>query len=213
MMDRRRALMMVGKKSILPPEYQLLDWLESYYYEANSDDYIIDTNQRATYQTELHMIVAAVGNITAAGRNFISARPSNTGATNALVIAPFSSAQKFGFGFFGEWYQAIARDTDFHEYIVSNENLSIDGVSYGTPLVSSGDTGKTLWIFGENGQSRFAGRKQKLKLIEIKQNRVLAFEAFPCYRKSDEKNGFYDIVSNSFCTCPGANLFTRGPKL
>ncbi len=215
LMERRRALMGAqgSNTPILPPEYQQLEWLQSYYYETAVDNYIINTNQRATYQTELEMVVAAVGDTAATGRSFISARPSNTGATNAFLILPFSSSPTFGFGFFGGWYPAIARDNDFHEYIVSNANLSVDGVSYGTPSVASGDTTKTLWIFGENGSSRFAGRLQKMKYITIKQNGVLAFHGIPCYRKSDGKNGFYDLVSNSLFSCSGANQFTRGPEL
>lgn len=215
MNDRRRALMGVrgSDTPILPVEYQQLEWLQSYYYEPATDNYIINTNQLATYQTELEMVVASVGDVTAPGRSFISARPSNTGATNAFMIASFSAAQKFGFGYFGTWYQAIARDNDFHKYIVSNANLSVDGVSYGTPSVASGDTTRTLWIFGENGSSRFAGRPQKMKYIKITQNGVLGFHGIPCYRKSDGKNGFYDLVSNSLFSCSGANQFTRGPEL
>lgn len=212
-MSRRRTLM-AAKRSLLPPEYQLLEWLQSYYIASGGGDpYTINTTQQATYQTELRMVVAAVGDLTAAGRSFIAARPADTGNTNALMITSFSSEPKFGFGFFGAWYQAITRDTNFHEYVVSNTNLSVDGVSYGTPLVSSGNSGKTLRIFGENGQSRLVAREQKLKHIAIKQNGVLAFDAYPCYRKSDDKNGFYDLVSNSFFTCSNANLFTRGAEI
>lgn len=212
MMNRRRALM-AGKKGRLPAEYQEIEWLESYQYTPISESYMINTNQRATYQTELQMIVAYVGDVETAGRNIITARPSDSGATNAMIIAAFSASKIFGFGFFGTWYPGITRDNNFHEYIVSNARLTIDGTLYGTPNVSSGDTGRTLWIFGENAASRYSAHAQRLKQISIKQNGVLAFDAFPCYRKSDGKNGFYDLVSNSFFTCTGENLFTKGPNV
>lgn len=212
-MERRMALMGVQNKARLPAEYQEIEWLKNYYYpgSGNKIDYTIATNQRATYKTGLRIIAAIEPSTNTEG--LIAMRPSNTGPNNAIVISPFSSAPDIGFGFFGTWYHGINRDDQFHEYVASNEILSIDGVTYGTPNVSSGDTTRDIYLFGLYGADMLTAQSHRLKYAAISQSGVIVAKLYPCYRKSDGKNGFYNTIDNAFLTCVGSQLFTRGPDV
>lgn len=174
-------------------------------------DYTIFTNQRATYKTGLRIIAAIDPSTNTEG--IIAMRPSDNGSDNAIVILPFTSSPVIGFGFFGAWYAGINRDDQFHEYVASNEILSIDGVAYGTPNVSSGDTTRDIYIFGLYGKGMLTAQSHRLKYAEISQSGVIVAKLYPCYRKSDGKNGFYNTIDNTFLTCVGSQLFTKGPDV
>lgn len=211
LMQRRKALM-AAKKSILPPEYQQLEWLESSVEipatASGAPDYVIGTGITPDFHTELTIVVAT---ITAdVGRNIIMSRNKIGEANDAFGIATFSSSTTYGFGFFGTWYSGIQRDTEFHEYVVSNAALTIDGITYGTPNKTSGATAIELCIFGDYLGN--TARAQRVKFIEIAESGVTRRKMYPCYRRSDGQNGYFDIVDNAFHTCPNANLFTRGPE-
>ena len=201
----------------LPAEYQQVEWISNEHFMHAGSAYIaLLTEQKATYQTELGvriMALAQTGSL--ANRGMIASRPASTGNTNAFMITPFSSTGKYGFGFFGQWYQCIDSDNDWHDYVIANDGLKIDGTIYATPNVSSGDTTKTIVFFAENsGSSMTTARGQKLAYAYIKQNGVLVGQYYPCYRKSDNEIGLYNTVDNTFLSVIGdRSKLTKGPDV
>lgn len=215
LLARRRSLMAAsGDEGGLPSEYQQVEWISNEYFMHAGSEYIaLLTGQNATYQTELGariMALAQTGSL--ANKGMVASRPASTGNVNAFMITPFSSTGKYGFGFFGQWYQCINPDNDWHDYVIANDGLKIDGIVYATPNVSSGDTTKTIVFFAENsGTSMSTARGQKLAYAYIKQNGVLVGQYYPCYRKSDNAIGLFNTVDKTFLSVMGdRSKLTKG---
>ena len=68
-----------------------------------------------------------------------------------------------------------------------------------------------IYIFALN-QSGTAIQHGKLKLHTFKlwKNDVLVRDFIPCYRKSDNEIGMYDLVTNTFFTNAGTGVFLKG---
>lgn len=85
---------------------------------------------------------------------------------------------------------------------VIGENTSIDG-SYTFYVGSFNNVGSVY----SNG---FSGKIYYSKLYN---NNILVFDGVPCYRKSDNEIGMYDLVSNTFFTNAGTGTFTAGAEI
>lgn len=82
------------------------------------------------------------------------------------------------------------------------ENTSIDG-SYTFYVGSFNNVGSVY----SNG---FSGKIYYSKLYN---NNILVFDGVPCYRKSDNEIGMYDLVSNTFFTNAGTGSFIAGAEV
>ena len=71
-----------------------------------------------------------------------------------------------------------------------------------------------IYIFALN-QSGIAIQNGKLKLYTFKlwKNDVLVRDFIPCYRKSDNVIGMYDLVTNTFFTNAGTGEFLKGSNV
>lgn len=49
--------------------------------------------------------------------------------------------------------------------------------------------------------------------VKVYDDNVMIFDGVPCYRKSDNKTGLYDIVGNSFVPNNGPTEFVLGPNV
>ena len=84
----------------------------------------------------------------------------------------------------------------------------------GTVIGSSTDTistSYTLELFrGNYGGSAQYYSKFKCYGAYVKQNGELILYLVPCYRKSDNEIGMYDLINNVFYTNSGTETFTKG---
>ena len=53
----------------------------------------------------------------------------------------------------------------------------------------------------------------KLYYFYIYENDILKNIMIPCYRKSDNVIGMYDIENNQFYTNKGSGIFIKGPNI
>lgn len=211
-MQRRRALIGAQKSGGLPSEYQQVEYLQNTAVTTGGVHNYFDSGERATYQTELLMVVAWQEGT----RNIIVCSPNNSGNVDTFGIINFSSTQTLGMAWFGQWVNGIASDTNFHTYLLSNEKMQIDGVDKQFTPVSSGDTGnRTIRLFAEarGSNASWNACKQKIKYVRIKQNGVLKSELIPCYHKTTQEIGFYDTVKKLFVTKTGTGSVTKGPDV
>ena len=197
--------MMMQKSSLLPSEYQQVEYLES-----NGTQYILT-------------------NYSVDGSVAISWRYSFTTAQSGDSIL-FGATQSSNFGrvqaeYFNNtsWYvsipglryrnklSGIGGDLN-HVYdgYVSNEILTVDGVStniqyeVGAP-VQTDAIGIFCWA--SNGNAQYINRGARIYDLHFTKNGKTDAHFIPCVRKSDSKPGMYDIVSRTFYTNAGTGEF------
>lgn len=210
--DRRRALMGAQKSGGLPSEYQQVEYLQNTDSTVSGAINYFDSGEQATYQTELYIEVAWLSG----ARNIISCSPNSSGNVDTMGIIYFTSTPTIGMAWFGQWVNGITRDTNFHNYLLSNEKIQIDGVDKLFTPVSSGNTGnRTIRLFGEARATSpgWNACKQRIRYARIKQNGVLTSELYPCYHKTTQVIGFYDTVKRAFVTKTGNGTVTKGPDV
>lgn len=202
LLDRRRALMAESRKvPLLPPEYQQVEWISR--SNAASDNGYIDTGFVPTPQSSMYARFAAVGSQQTT--NFLGSRDGVTGATNAFMIASFSSTRKIGYMRWGSSVQCIAYDTNFHDFELTPTTAKIDGTSYALNApITTQISYKTIYFFRELvGNEVKKSNNIKLSRCSFGDNGVILHDFIPCYRKQDGKIGVYDLMTNAFAAVLG----------
>ena len=89
--------------------------------------------------------------------------------------------------------------------IVSNNSFksAYSGAKWGTP---------TFYIFNSHTEPTL-GASMRLYYLKMYSNGVKVRDYIPCYRKSDNVAGLYDLVSKTFFTNQGTGVFTKGPLI
>ena len=105
---------------------------------------------------------------------------------------------------------SVAVDTNIHTSTYKNKTFSTDGTSYGTHSQTFTTTETPLYICSWGGGYYYQGRIYSCKLWKSGQ---LVRNFVPCYRKSDNKPGLYDVVNNIFYTNSGSGDFTIGTNM
>lgn len=103
----------------------------------------------------------------------------------------------------------------FHKYVLGNNKFTIDGVQKGNAVSTSlpwGTSQANVCIFNAANSGRTAVGKLK-SCILYDQNGDKLVELVPCYRKSDNVVGVYDIENGSFITNAGSGSFSKGPDV
>ena len=100
------------------------------------------------------------------------------------------------------------------DYTVSVNKADSRVISNGTAItdVSVGSTvASSIYLLkGDADWVKFVGR---LFFASLYSNHVKVADLVPCYRKSDNKPGMYDLVNNVFYTNQGGGDFTVGPDV
>lgn len=185
----------VWEKKRLPVEYQEVEYIES------TGTQYIDTNYTPVQGDDLEFKNVTINTF-----------------KGALFSAGTGRYQLILLGFEGDWYYKyfqggivppISSSTITNGNIkVLNGNLYINNV-----LKAKADYGgavnTTLNIFQRaNNTSNLIG---KIGEIIISNNGIIKRDFIPCYRKSDNVAGLYDLVNNVFYTNQGTGNFIVGP--
>ena len=198
-MQLRRAIIAAGKKSLLPPGYQQVEWIGS------TGTQCIDT-----------------GYVPSMNTNIILTKGSTPNASHFTFIfgAGNDSPNQFGLNgyfmnYFGKFNQAIQnnKQQDACTIKILHGIVYIDDVEY---LDLSDATGPnqpmmSIMLFcreGRNGYERFI--TMNLYGFEMYEGTTPVRKMIPCYRKSDSEIGMYDTVSGTFYTNSGTDTFTKG---
>lgn len=123
---------------------------------------------------------------------------------------------RFRFGFGGGWFDAnsevLTANTEPHIWILDANTKTgfVDGIGQSTTNTYSPSGNHTIVLFargvsnGAEGGNRTSG---KLYYAKIWNKGVLVRDFVPCYRKSDNEVGMYDLVAKSFFTNAGTGEF------
>lgn len=120
----------------------------------------------------------------------------------------------------GWWTDSSVADLNRHTYKTDMKNKKVykDGVSKSrSGGTYSGGTSSSTWIgifcgSNANGEMTYSPPKGYCYNAKIWQNDTLIHNYYPCYRKSDNEPGLYDMVGNAFLSNAGSGTFTAGPN-
>ena len=100
------------------------------------------------------------------------------------------------------------------EYAISITRglATINNVNYTSGDTTSIDGSYTFYVgsFNNAGSVYSKGFSGKIYYSKLYNNNILVFDGVPCYRKSDNEIGMYDLVSNTFFTNAGTGTFNTG---
>lgn len=198
------------KVSVLPEEYQKVEYIES-----TGTQYII-TNYVPNYNSKIYFKFTTTKQLAdefncLIGSGLVNATNTNWGYSVILE----SSTSELKFRSYSNTLNStgkIINQNETHNYILEYGKLTCDDVEYtGNTDLSTGNM-SNLYIFARYfKESSSAGiSKGKLYNFKVEENSVIKMNLIPCYRKEDNVIGMYDLVDNVFYTNSGTGVFEKG---
>lgn len=200
-------------ESILPNEYQQVEYIES------TGTQYIDTG-----------VIWDGNNQKISGKVSITARTSSGGSSGGMALSPLIKEGGYYFGLAirnsdqypnGRFLNGAKYvDFDFDAQIDTIYNYIIDGnMAYinGSKVATTNSASKSktnMYEFARNTDGATTiYQYKKLYNLTIYQNNELVRDFIPCYRKSDNVIGLYDLVTNTFYTNQGTGIFLKGADI
>lgn len=196
---------------LLPDEYQQVDYIES------SGTQYIDTDYLNTGTMVVYLVAS------------VSKSDNQQGIFGATGIATSNSQLRLYTGQNGDVnklqynygtqnpisYQASITGLDTRtktKYTFGNGTFYINGNPYISYTVNTFPNAQKSTIFAVRSVSGDIAFLSSMKLYSLKitDNNELKRNFIPCYRKSDNVVGLYDLVNNVFYTNAGTGSFTYG---
>ena len=194
----RRRMILASSKSRLPAGYQEVEYIES------TGTQYIDTGVVQKLKPKVVVTLAVMSNSdldiigndsTYVGCFIVDAYPANT-----YLYYRYSTTGSSGIPNFFP-----TNDTSFHNYEFG-EDIYKDGTFiYRFPNHDFSTNTKSIYLF----------RGRNYALVRMKETIIydgdtLLRDLVPCYRKSDNVIGMYDIVNDVFYTNAGTGTFIKG---
>ena len=193
----------------LPVGYQQVEYIES-----TGTQYIdtgIKTNTTTSrYETKINPSLVS-GTIGIFGtRNSSSA---NQSSMNVFIINGTFRLDWLN-GAIGSSVRDISSNTEY-TISITRGLATINNVNYVSEENTSIDGPYTFYVgsFNNAGSVYSNGFSGKIYYSKLYNNNILVFDGVPCYRKSDNEIGMYDLVSNTFFTNAGTGTFTAGTEI
>ena len=180
---------------LLPTEYQQVEWL----LNPSSGQYIdtgVEAGSVKGFETKIYMVGVSGSWKAGFGCNSTVAGNFYCGVMNSAgYIALGSSNTTF-----------TANADHILQYL--NGTLTIDGDSKGAKSWTAYDsTTLKLFRFGAGNTSQ---TDTKIYYFKVYDASGLIRDLIPCYRKSDNKTGMYDVLGRTFYPNLGSGEFTLG---
>lgn len=185
----------------LPDEYQEVEYLES----TARSGFGIDTEYIPTQDTT--MIVRAVKE----GWSLFG-----SGANNYTFTGGGTNNRHYGYlgNANSNYIPGDTWHTEFHDWKVEGRRFWCDDTPADTNYVGGNVPTVSLYLFCRNNNGINDGGFFKVAWCKIIENGVLMRHLIPCYRKSDDMRGFYDLAAGEndkkFYTNIGSGTFAKG---
>jgi hypothetical protein len=203
MSTRRRLLMaMCLKKPRLPREFQEVEYLES------TGTQYIDTGIIPKISDDTKPIIkikCKLNNISSVQRIF------GVKNNDEIYFQFFNNINKLGIQIYND-ITYFHQDTNVHKYIfdIQNEVAYQDSISQQLSF-GFGNSNYTLYLFARNSTGTPNNiMSGKIFSFEYYNNDILVRDFVPCYRKSDNVAGLYDLANGVFYTNAGTGQFIVG---
>ena len=211
MMDRRRGLMGQAKGG-LPSEYQEVEWIESHGTER------IYTDIPAVSGISCLAKIA----FTSTGYD-VTVFGARKAASDRLMLIHGFPSNKWTLGY-GSSHTGLGNWSVNTPYIVEakcligEQMLKVDGTTLYTGSDRSdihNDFNMSIFCSTYDRYDTFAlyssSRIWYLKVFDSSSNLIADF--VPCYRRSDNEIGLYDLVANKFFHNSGTGTFSKGGNI
>lgn len=190
--------------SILPAEYQQVKWIESTNAYPDSGLCLIEISNVNINSSNLRTR-AKVSDWQYTGRPygeyiFSTLTPLQTGLWRLLSHENNIKASVYD----SQNDQVLMRMISDFEFDFTNTSITINNNTYTLP---NGTTDTVGFI------RIFIASKFKLHYLYVYNGLSLSMRLIPCYRKSDNEPGMYDIVNDVFYTNAGTGSFAVGPDV
>lgn len=221
------ARLVFGNSAILPREYQQVEWI----YTASYGPYIntnLIPNTSAKIEAKMQFTEKPAGINTrcyCGAKNTIgSYYPSdsrigyyyNSSTSSYLTVQTTyyvtTNSQR-------ATSLTLSFNTNIHIYIIDYKNRCVALDNNSKNFSQSGTNGipnVPFFLFAQSLQSAndYTNRSDHLRLYYFKwySNDQITRTFYPCYRKSDNVVGLYEIFTNTFFTNNGSGSFTAGPN-
>ena len=217
----------VTNSGLLPKQYQQVEYIES------SGDEYIETNLYFDFSYNFR-VIGKVINPDETLRKVVLGTYGVEGVNNFSI--EFGGSSNSHPGYFRNFFQcpysydSIYSSNAFPSNIVINYDTSYNAsnhtveniLSYNNNVVTYSDS-----VMNESGPSYYPLRffldyrpnqssiQNSIKIGDTKiyKNDSLVMSLIPCYRKSDDEIGMYDLVSGIFYTNQGSGSFIAGPDV
>ena len=183
---------------ILPREYQQLDYIVSNKQQHIDTGYIPNQNTK----------VYAKFQLTSIGANYpFGVRASSQ--SRICYIAGGASNWTFRFGATSNISYGTA-DTELHEITMSLEGTYFDDVFFEQVDTSNFTCPGNLYLFALNNNGSTSRGATKMYEFKIWDSGELIKHYIPCYRKTDNVAGMYDLINNEFLSGEQETSFVLG---
>ena len=194
--NRYKVIQRVG--ILLPPEYQRVEYIES------TGTQWIDTGVTVG-NDELNVVAYFMPIAFKQYYDCVFGRNSNFQAgynsNNKAYIGNAESTDKFVYLNQKHKFEAIGLSSNTGQYYVDDKN---------TGLSRAIGSNYSILLFAANSNAFFSiGRMYSFKIIR---DNIEIMNLIPCYRKSDNEAGLYDMINNGFYTNQGTGKFIIGDE-
>ena len=187
------------RNMILPSAYQRVEYIESTGTQY-IDTGVLSSSDSWTFQTKLQA-------------KALELTQGLFGATNGFNVSVMNGTYRAT----GNVITSIAPSSTYDEIEMSNNvsqnsiTLTINGVSQ-SGTYTSWTTGNAIGVFGYGASSSVISTLSQCKIyyLRIIVGGSLVRNFIPCYRKSDNVIGLYDLVNGVFYTNAGSGTFLKG---
>lgn len=198
--DDKAGQVSLGPK--LPVEYQEVEYIESPDTQYINTSKTVDSTCIISFDFQYVSIIGGYNRIFGArngnGKGLLNIRSTGLDGGN-FYLENRNTA-----------WTNTAIDTNKHSITMDavSGKMTFDGIEKLSNFGIADNTEGTMWIFGTNqGGSTSNVRFFNYKLIK---NGQLEQNLIPCYRKSDNVIGMYDLVGKQFYTNQGTGIFLKG---
>lgn len=192
------------EEPILPSGYQEVDYIES------SGTQYIDTGMKLNQDSGVEL---KVSNITYGSTKLFGSRSSAT--SNNYSILTTASGMVLDFQNYNNNRLSASGLVDPIYLSMNNQKLEANSSSKNIGTYTNFTTPGNAYIFNGAGSfpAGYTNAKARLYYCRLYDNGTLVRNFIPCYRKSDNVVGLYDIVNNQFYTNAGTGTFTYGNEI
>ena len=196
--------------SQLPTEYQEVEYLENSGTQYIVVDFIPNQDTRLDMLVEPRSVAAAES-----GVGFI---PYGSGESyNSKTFECYTNAEgKLEFNYGGQYQTDLANVSVGTKINISHNKNNILVTNTNGQTIASHSFNYTaftcprnLTLFAINRSTALVGQT-RIYSCQIYNDTTLALALVPCYRKSDNVAGLYDLVNNVFYTNAGSGVFVVG---
>lgn len=217
MLKKQYMMYSPKKKGRLPSEYQEVEYIEKQYSASNSS-YI---NSGITASNDL-VVEAELFNEIGTTDGACAVFGSRVGFKNKDYTLNFTNAvsngtkydSRFGSNAYNYGSYLVEYPKNYHILTWGNGEVKINGETKLAMDNTSFQSTLNVFLFAGNSNGSvgfFEGSgKTKVKWLKMTKNGVLVRNFIPCYRKSDNEIGMYDLVNNQFYTNQGSGSFLKG---